>query len=161
MRILFGIVRQNVTNYWRINMGANEYQVGGEHYKKGKIQHWDYAASNNFDYFQGQVTKYVSRWKDKNGIQDLEKAKHFLEKYIELERCKTKLELPRRKELPKVNTTIIPTKGKLVPEGVSLSGQSHPFGWNADREFNGGPPLVDTCSHPLAGVLQNNIGGDI
>ena len=65
-------------------MKANSTQIGGNHYKETKIQHWDYAASNNFDYFQGQITKYVDRWKRKNGIEDLRKAKHFLEKYIEI-----------------------------------------------------------------------------
>lgn len=64
-------------------MAANDRQVGGSHYK-GKIEHWDYVWSNGLDYFQGQITKYVSRWKKKSGIQDLYKAKHFLEKYIEL-----------------------------------------------------------------------------
>ena len=64
-------------------MNANEKQVGGLHYVSS-IQHWDYVAANNLDYFQGQITKYVARWKNKNGLQDLEKAKHFLEKYIEL-----------------------------------------------------------------------------
>jgi hypothetical protein len=38
----------------------------------------------DLDYFQGQITKYIMRWKLKNGLQDLEKAHHFLEKYIEL-----------------------------------------------------------------------------
>lgn len=66
-------------------MTANNNQVGGDHYKsKQKIQHWDWVAANNMDYFQGQITKYVSRWKDKNGLEDLKKAQHFLEKYIEL-----------------------------------------------------------------------------
>lgn len=62
---------------------ANERQVGGDHYK-APIQHWDFVASNNLDYFQGQITKYVTRWKNKNGLQDLLKAQHFLQKYIEL-----------------------------------------------------------------------------
>lgn len=63
---------------------ANTRQVGGTHYRT-EIQHWDYAAANGFDYFQGQITKYVSRWKSKNGLQDLHKARHFLDKYIEVE----------------------------------------------------------------------------
>lgn len=67
---------------------ANKTQVGGSHYHKAQIQHWDFAASQNFDYFQGQVTKYVTRWKEKNGLQDLEKAMHFLQKYIEVEKSK-------------------------------------------------------------------------
>jgi lipopolysaccharide biosynthesis regulator YciM len=64
-------------------MNANNRQVAGEHYK-GTIQHWDFVVAQNLDYFQAQITKYVSRHKKKNGLQDLEKAKHFLEKYIEV-----------------------------------------------------------------------------
>lgn len=64
---------------------ANKRQVGGEHYKApGKVEHWDIVAQHDLDYFQGQITKYVMRWKKKNGVQDLKKAQHFLEKYIEL-----------------------------------------------------------------------------
>lgn len=62
---------------------SNDRQVGGGHYM-GPVQHWDLAAQRNYDYFQGQITKYVDRWKNKNGLQDLKKAQHFLEKYIEL-----------------------------------------------------------------------------
>ena len=66
---------------------ANKTQVGGTHYQAGdKPQHWDIVAMHDLDYFQGQITKYVMRWKKKNGIQDLEKAAHFLQKYIELNR---------------------------------------------------------------------------
>lgn len=62
---------------------ANNRQVGGHHYGS-PIQHWDYVWANDLDYFQGQITKYVSRWKNKNGVEDLKKAQHVLEKYIEL-----------------------------------------------------------------------------
>lgn len=65
-------------------MGANDRQVGGTHYKTGGEEHWDRVSRLGLDYFQGQITKYVERWKLKNGIQDLEKARHFLDKYIEL-----------------------------------------------------------------------------
>lgn len=64
-------------------MSANDKQVAGDHYKS-KIQHWDYVLANDLDYFQAQITKYVTRWKKKNGLVDLQKALHFLEKYIEL-----------------------------------------------------------------------------
>lgn len=65
---------------------ANKTQVGGKHYSENAaaLQHWDIVAQNQLDYFQGQITKYVMRWKLKNGLQDLLKAQHFLEKYIEL-----------------------------------------------------------------------------
>jgi hypothetical protein len=62
---------------------ANESQVAGTHYAT-PIQHWDFVVANDLDYFQGQITKYVCRWKRKNGIEDLHKARHFLQKYIEV-----------------------------------------------------------------------------
>lgn len=66
-------------------MTSNTKQVGGDHYKSKAIQPWDYIASNNIGYLEGNVIKYVSRWKDKNGVQDLEKARHYLDKLIELQ----------------------------------------------------------------------------
>lgn len=65
-------------------MNANDKQVGGQHYKSS-IQHWDYVAANGLGYFEGQITKYVTRWRSKGGIEDLRKARHFLDKLIELE----------------------------------------------------------------------------
>lgn len=62
---------------------ASDEQVGGAHYKKCEIQPWDYTIANDLDYFQGSIIKYVTRWKDKGWIQDLYKARHFLDKYIE------------------------------------------------------------------------------
>lgn len=62
---------------------ANKTQVGGDHYKEDKIQHWDFCFANNYDIFQVYITKYIHRWKRKNGIEDLLKARHALDKYIE------------------------------------------------------------------------------
>lgn len=62
---------------------ANARQVGGSHYR-ADYQHWDFVADGNLGYFEGQITKYVARWNRKNGVQDLEKAKHFLQKMREL-----------------------------------------------------------------------------
>ena len=64
---------------------ANEKQVAGQHYR-AKIQHWDFVVAAGLGYFEGQITKYVTRWRKKNGVQDLQKAEHFLEKLIEVER---------------------------------------------------------------------------
>jgi hypothetical protein len=66
-------------------MKANDKQVGGYHYSS-TIQHWDYVVANDLDYFQAQITKYITRWKKKNGMSDLLKAEHFLQKYIELQK---------------------------------------------------------------------------
>ncbi len=64
---------------------ANDRQVGGTHWTKNAVQTWDYIAANGIGYFEGNVIKYVSRWKDKGGVEDLFKAKHYLEKLIELQ----------------------------------------------------------------------------
>ena len=53
------------------------------HYNKG-IEMWDYSYSHNLDFFEGNIVKYVTRWKEKNGIEDLKKAKNYLDKLIEL-----------------------------------------------------------------------------
>ena len=66
------------------NAIANAQQVGGTHYKDKAIQPWDYIASNNMGYLEGNVVKYVSRWKEKGGVQDLKKAMHYLTKLIEV-----------------------------------------------------------------------------
>ena len=69
-------------------MSANEQQVGGTHYKAKSIQPWDYIAANEIGYFEGNIIKYVSRWKEKGGVDDLKKARHYLDKLIELKEVK-------------------------------------------------------------------------
>ena len=64
---------------------ANKTQVAGSHYKSKTIQPWDYIASNQLGYFEGNIVKYVSRWRDKGGVDDLRKAQHYLQKLIELQ----------------------------------------------------------------------------
>ena len=72
---------------WSVSrpMDANEVQVAGSHYKHKTIQPWDYIAANALGYFEGNVIKYVSRWRDKDGVDDLRKARHYLDKLIELQ----------------------------------------------------------------------------
>ena len=68
-------------------MAANDTQVGGSHYKKGGEEHWDRAWRLKYDPFQYIITKWVERWREKGGIQDLEKAHHALTKYLEVARA--------------------------------------------------------------------------
>ena len=58
-------------------------QVGGNHYKKFKIQPYTFTRTNDLNFFQGNVIKYVCRYKDKNGIEDLKKIIHYCELEIE------------------------------------------------------------------------------
>lgn len=60
-------------------------QVAGSHYKELPIQPVEYIYRNGIGFFEGNVIKYVTRWRDKGGIDDLEKAKHYLEMLIEFE----------------------------------------------------------------------------
>lgn len=69
-------------------MAANDIQHGGDHYKKLKIQHWDYVEANEIPYLEACAIKYLTRWRDKGGVQDLRKAIHFIEKRIEVEEAK-------------------------------------------------------------------------
>jgi hypothetical protein len=68
---------------------ANLTQIGGSHYKTGGEEHWD-RQWRLFGpaYFIGCITKYVERYQKKNGVEDLLKAAHFLDKLIELEQDK-------------------------------------------------------------------------
>ena len=63
---------------------ANDVQVAGTHYKGKAIQPWDYIVGNDLGYLEGNIVKYVSRWKDKGGVDDLKKARHYLDKLIEV-----------------------------------------------------------------------------
>ena len=60
-------------------------QVGGNHYSKLAIQPVEYINKNKLSYLQGNVIKYVTRYNDKNGVEDLQKAKHYIDLLIELE----------------------------------------------------------------------------
>lgn len=64
---------------------ALDKQIGGSHYKKYAIQPVEYAMLNNLNYCQANAIKYITRYKDKGGIEDLRKAIHNIEILIELE----------------------------------------------------------------------------
>lgn len=64
---------------------ALDVQVGGSHYKDLAIQPVEYIHANKLCYLEGNVIKYVTRWRKKNGVADLEKARHYIDLLIELE----------------------------------------------------------------------------
>jgi hypothetical protein len=64
-------------------MKSYKKQVGGNHYKKYKIQPVEFIVKNNIGFCEGNIIKYVLRFKDKGGIADLEKAKHYIELLID------------------------------------------------------------------------------
>jgi hypothetical protein len=66
-------------------MTALQQQVGGDHYRAKGIQPIEYIHANNLGFCEGNVVKYVTRWKEKGGEDDLRKAIHYLELLIQLE----------------------------------------------------------------------------
>ena len=67
---------------------ALDKQVAGNHYKDMPIQPVEFIHANALGYFEGNVVKYESRWRSKGGIQDLQKARHYLDKLLEVENRK-------------------------------------------------------------------------
>ena len=66
-------------------MSSLDKQISGSHYKELPIQPVEYIHANKIPFIEGSVIKYVTRWRNKGGLADLEKAKHFLDLLIELE----------------------------------------------------------------------------
>ena len=60
-------------------MSANDTQVGGDHYRM-EYQHWDFVTDLKLPYLIGCSTKYPTRWRGKNGLEDLRKAVHYIDK---------------------------------------------------------------------------------
>ena len=64
---------------------ARDKMIGGEHYRQGGIQPIEYIHANSLSFCEGNVVKYITRWRHKDGLKDLEKAKHYIELLMELE----------------------------------------------------------------------------
>ena len=64
---------------------ANDYMHGGSHYKAHKHETWDVILDWGLGYLDGNAVKYLSRWRLKGGIEDLKKARHYIDKLIETE----------------------------------------------------------------------------
>lgn len=91
---------------------ANDSQVGGVHYKSA-AQHWDYAVYNfGRGYLRGQVTKYVYRWRKKHGVQDLQKALHFLQKLDEVSQPGYKVQVITAQHAAELNS--MPAEEALI-----------------------------------------------
>ena len=64
---------------------AKEKQIGGDHYKNLKIQPVDFCQINQLNYCESNIIKYVTRHKSKNGAEDLQKAKHYINLLLDIE----------------------------------------------------------------------------
>lgn len=67
-----------------------EGQQGGSHYKSTTIDPWAYIEANGLGFFEGNILKYITRHRQKGGVEDLKKAQHYLERLIQIEQGKPK-----------------------------------------------------------------------
>ena len=98
-----------------VNTGSvNDGQVGGEHYKQyGDLQPWDMFMRWNLNPFCAYLLPYLVRYREKGGIEDLKKARHALDKWIEEEE--------RMRDELEANASVDPAKAKLViPAGFHI-----------------------------------------
>lgn len=85
------ITFEDFDNMWAIVGSANDdshvsrQQVGGTHYIDMAIDPWEVIIRNKMGFFDGNALKYIMRYKGKNGVEDLKKARHYIDKLIELE----------------------------------------------------------------------------
>lgn len=88
-------------------MKALDKQVGGEHYKTS-IQPIQYIHANNLSFIEGNIVKYITRWRDKGGVESLRKIQHYVDLLIELEGLEDA-------SIPECDLggSDIPTKGEL------------------------------------------------
>lgn len=83
------------------------------HYTRHKIEPWDYVAANELGYFEGSAIKYLTRWRYKNGVVDLQKARAFIDKLIAIEEKKMERQVG------------------MVPElGMGYTGGAEPEPWD-------------------------------
>jgi hypothetical protein len=98
-------------------------QVGGSHYKMA-IEPWDYVVANNLGYLEGNVIKYVTRYKQKGGLQDLQKAQHYIEKLMEVERERLRSPLDPYQPTSEADTRFI-TEKLTTPSTTTVPGASY------------------------------------
>ncbi len=80
-------------------MMENDSIKNPKHYTQG-IECWDYIVSHDMNYLEGNIIKYITRWREKNGVEDLKKAQAYLEKLIEIApETETKLIIPTSNNL--------------------------------------------------------------
>ena len=95
---------------------ANARQVAGTHYASADgVQHWDLIDTYRVGYLEGCASKYVTRWRRKNGVQDLQKAEHYLQKLYQVRAgLSFQEQLERRPDVPAAALRVRAPAGRYV-----------------------------------------------
>jgi hypothetical protein len=145
-------------------MNANTMQIGGNHYRSG-IQHWDLMDDYRVGYLESAATKYITRWRNKDGVKDLQKALHFVKKLAEKRQDAPQVEISAR--IPQVHRQAI---NKYL-ESNHLTGDeadiiSHLLTWQStatlhlvcgriQQLINGATPVDDDAEASIGYVNQD------
>jgi hypothetical protein len=132
---------------------ANKVQVGGDHYKDRPHQIWDLVSSMGWCFFHGNIFKYIDRYRRKNGVEDLKKARHYLDKLIELEEAKEKLR-------PAIDMSKQPAL--VFTDGQLMQAAWGPNGTLREHKSAGTDNLVSTLSDkccPECGAMPGRAHG--
>lgn len=126
---------------------ANARQIGGNHYKVAPIEVWDIAAMYELNGFQQSILRYVLRYKNKDGIKDLEKARHYLDKLIEVETLlldgkPSMMRALLRQALETLEADLASPQGHAMLDAGQKAATEHVLSRSRARELYGAePPL--------------------
>lgn len=121
-------------------MSAFDTQVGGGHYKELAIQPMQYSMANKLDACQHTIIKYVTRFRQKGGLADLQKARHVIDMLIELEMVKEK---------------------EADPKDVSYEVPTPVADASAAAIAGGRPKATDPLREALIAAMKERFGDDI
>jgi hypothetical protein len=79
-----GLAKSSKLKPHRATERATDKQIGGKHYKSYSIQPIEFIVANKLSFIQGCIIKYICRFENKNGIEDLKKIKHYCDLQIQL-----------------------------------------------------------------------------
>jgi hypothetical protein len=123
-------------------------QVGGTHYSRLGIEPIQFIETNALGYHEGNVIKYISRWRNKNGLEDLNKAKWYIERLIELETATQELE---GQTILEFNPNLDVTPKRITPHKEKVTKQEAEL-FDAARWFQVNKGLVATPRYDDIGV---------
>jgi len=116
-----------------MSQSANDRQIGGAHYQNATVQHWDIMGLYGHAYYVGNATKYLTRWRKKNGLEDLEKSLHYIDKLRESYQAGV-VESPDDHPLGVATFAVFVAEQKLTPDEAYIIAKL--FYWTNDDDLN-------------------------
>jgi len=103
------------------------HQVGGDHYRKFKIQPVEFIHANQLPFIEGNIVKYICRWREKGGFETLNKIKHYCDLLIDLELQKQLAEADTEKAADSITSILERQKSAMKSPNKNPSSIDGPF----------------------------------